>query len=340
MISGSINSSNLVRLAREGSASEYAAGLKDTGAAILGNAVEVFCSMSRETEHGKEAVEQLKDLKNSLMSHIERQRASTAANRAGAKDAADSLQRGENPKYQLQAGHTEVLKDTVPVTCRAGAVKELKRVTGAEFAQVQAPSFDEMAGVKKFLADLTAVQGLFTASVMIPGPLSATVKNVAKELYTSNSQSQSSVAGSSHAGGAALGLLGIGGFSSDSSVAGQSSSSTQARYEKSTVDERVVPVLSELQDRLSQTTVVPASSSKLVARRSVEESSGKASWGGLGSVKYTSIGSQVQSSWVRLDTVLEPNFASHDNRATRLLETLEYQPEHIRLPESSISDFK
>ena len=326
MIQTGINSQSLVRLAREGSASEYSAALKETGSAVLGNAMEVFCAMDRETEHGRLAVDQLKDLKNSLIAHIERNQTQTTGNLTGAKAAADKIKAGQDPNHQLLPAKTEELTNATLENRPGNTHKFLQKRWEAETTKIVTPAIDEMNGVKKFLADLTAMQGLYTAAVMIPGPLSATVKNVAKELYTSNVQSQSSASGSSHSAGAALSLLGVGGFSSESGFASQSSTNGNARYEKSTIDERIVPVLSELQDRLAQATVTPASTGQIEGRRGLEEYSGKKSmW--TGNVSYENRQSYTSENYG--DTRLKRDFTS-----------FEYQPEHVRVPQSSISDYQ
>ena len=325
MLNTAVNSQSLVRFAREGSAAEYAAALKGTGSAVLSNAMEVFCAMDRETENGRAAVDQIKDLKNSLIAHIERNQTETSTNLVGANAVAAKITAGQDPTHKLEAAKVETLKNA-PLENRPNRVYDhLRKDWGAETTKVEVPALDGMSGLKKFLADLTAMQGLYTAAVMIPGPLSATVKNVAKELYTSNQRSSSSASGSSQAEGAVLSLLGVGGFGSDSSFSSQSNSSGSARFEKSTIDERVVPVLGELQDRLAQTTVVPATSGAVQGRRHLQEYSGKSTWFGAGKVVF-----EDRESYTSEYT---------DTRIKRDFEAFEYQPGHVRIPDTSISDY-
>lgn len=92
-----LNSQSLVQIAREGTAQQFAAALKETGSAVLGNAVETFCQMDRETKQGATSVEQLKDLKNAIMVSINRNNQETAANLAGPTELQQSIKDRQSP---------------------------------------------------------------------------------------------------------------------------------------------------------------------------------------------------------------------------------------------------
>lgn len=321
-----LRSSELVRVAREGTAEQYVATLKETGSAVLGNALEVFSKMDRETEEGRISVDQLKDLKNSLIAHIDRNQKATQANEVQLKADVQAVNAGSHPSVKLAGAKTEELTNEASQLKKGGpAYANLKREVSAQEALVNAPEVDAMSGAKKFLADLTAVQGIFAAAALVPGPLSLTVKNVAKELYSSQSQTSGSVSGSSQASGAGVSLLalGAGGFSSESNFSGQVNSQSGARYEKVTLDERIIPVLGELQDRLSQATVVPATQGIIEGRHNVTETEGKS--GIFGGMKFK--------------TEIATTVSYYDHRIKTTLASQEFQPAHVRLPETSISDY-
>lgn len=311
-----LNSQSLVQIAREGTAQQFAAALKETGTAVLGNAVETFCQMDRETKQGATSVEQLKDLKNALMVSINRNQQEMEANLAGPKELAQSIKDGKNSQFKLEQATVEDLVNT-PSKLKGGDQVHpfLRREWGAECAELHLPATDALTGTKKFLADLSAVQGLYTAAVMIPGPLSLTVKNFAREVASSQFQSSSNASGNSQS----KGFL----SRANSSFRESSQAEGSQQYDKTTVDERVVPVLSELQDRLGQVSVVPSSSGSLSLDRHLTESSGKKGF---------------FSSKINYDQQVAHTYYNQD-RLQRPVTEFAVQPEHIRLPETSISDY-
>jgi hypothetical protein len=101
-----------------------------------------------------------------------------------------------------------------------------------------------------------------------------------------------------------------------------------------------VPVLSELQDRLSQVSLVPASKGEIEARHSVYEYQGRTTWFGLGDEVYDKKLGSLASYYSRSSPdVIQGTDTSCDNRVKRNLETFEYEPEHIRLPQTSVTDY-
>jgi hypothetical protein len=158
------------------------------------------------------------------------------------------------------------------------------------------------------------VQGLYTAAVMVPGPLALSLKNHAKEVADGQFASSSSASGASYSQG----------FIRHSGSAFSESSQAQgsSHYEKTTVDERVVPVLTELQDRLGQATVSPATTAYVSADHHYAEHAGRKNWRGK----------------LIFDQSLSYSYYNND-RIERKLEEFEYQPDRVRLPETSISDY-
>lgn len=317
-------SAELIRLAQQGSAAEYSQALKETGTAILSSALEVFSKMDRELEDGRSSIEQLRDLKNSLIAHIDRNQKCTQSNQDQLDQEVAAMNSGQHPTVKLAEKKTENLTNATSILEKGRpAYAHLLRETEAQKANLSAPKIDSMAGAKKFLADLTAVQGLYTAAVLVPGPLSLSMKNVVKESYASQSQSNGQITGQSESAGIGASLLALGGGAShsQSNISGAVSSKNSTNYEKSTLDERVIPVLSELQDRLSQATAVPATLASIELKNHISEYEG--SWGLFGR-RYNRVASTY-------------GYAHHP--ITTTVESREFQPEHVRLPETSISDY-
>lgn len=306
-----VNSKALLIAAREGSAENFAQALRETGTAVLGNAVETFCKMDREGEQGAMAVEQLKDLKNAIISHLKAQETELKKNETNASSLKREVSEGTHPTHKLRPARTEELTNAL-----AGdglTYQYLRRSDEKESAVLHLPQVDDMSGLKQFLADLTGVQGLFTAAVMLPGPLALSVKTFAKEIGNSQFSSSASASGSSFSKG----------FIRRSASEHQESSQTQgsSQYEKVTIDERVVPVLTELQDRLQQASVLPPSRGYLSADYHRAEYAGRESF-------FT----------ITHDTSVFRTY-SDSNRLQRKLEEFAFQPERVRLPKTSISDF-
>lgn len=312
-----VNSSQLLKVAREGSAQEFAHALRETGQAILANSIETFCQMDRESQQGLASVQQLKDLKNSIIASLERDTQGRAANLAAGENLREATAQGTHPQHKLEGTKVEVVNNVASLAYKGGTVYEtLQRTFKPESAVLHNPTVDEMKGVKAFLADLNSVMGLYTAAVMIPGPLALSVKNFAKEVADGHFQASSTASGVS----ASRGFL----RRSSSAFSEVSEAEGTQHYEKTTVDERVVPVLTELQDRLAQVSVVPASEASLSADRHFEEHQGKKNW----ILPGMNFENRISHSYYESERLRRP------------LEKVPFQPEHIRLPETSISDFK
>ena len=314
-----IESKKLVELALQGTAEEYHAALQETGSAVLGHALEVFCDTNRETPDGAAAAKQLLDLKNSVIAHLRRNKEETAGNAEALQDKAAAITDGTDPLLLLSDSKIERLRNVPLWGDTSGCTyKYLERHSEREKVDIETPALDPMGGVRKFLTQLNGVLGLYTAAVMIPGPLSATLKTVSQQLSSSHSQFDSSSSGSSQAEGVAISLLGLGAYGSASESSSQAKGSSDAESRSTTIDERIVPVLGELQERLAQASVVPASEGKIVAKQSIFD-------------------------WVGQQYWLPPIVAYRDfagqGAGRRELETKEYQPSHVRVPDTSISDY-
>lgn len=305
-----IDSKCLIQVAREGNAGQFAKTLEETGTAVLSNAIETFCKVDRETTQGEESVRQLSDLKSAIALAIRRNDETTKANRASASQRAFQINQGEVPQYPLKKASVVDLHNAKSDLKCGREYELLRREFSAEAATVHAPKPSELSGLQQFLVDLNSIQGLYTAAVMVPGPLSLTVKNFARE--TADSQAKSFSHFTSDASSDRL-------FGSGQATAqGSSESSQSSHYEKTTVDERVIPMLSELRERLAQASVVSEQPLRIDATRTEKEATGF-------------------KTFILRRTVFNDFFGKEEKN--RLLEKLPFQPEFVRLPKSSISDF-
>lgn len=319
---------SLQTLAKQGTPQEFQSALQQEGCQILDQAILTFCNPTRETEQGEQAVAKLRELTGSIRTYLERQQASIEQNLQELKSSIAQT-------TGLQARHEENSPDgkTKVVHSQEGlglrvmggpvAVEDLSitREKGQHYILSHRPANSvvgkdtrfvpdhSLEGMKRFLTDWSQVQGLYTAAVLIPGPLALSVKNFAAEQMTATNHSQSSYL----EGSSSRKFFGL--SRSSSAASGQSSQDSQVEYTKTTVDREVVPVLNDLQARLEQVKVVPQVELGVEASH-YQETFESRGWGPFKA--WSSKGSENTSRQLGRQVLV---------------------PELVRLPETSTSDF-
>jgi hypothetical protein len=250
------NTQKLREFAKTGSASEFAQELKATGPAILDEAIETFYKLDRERSDADLSLGHIRDLKSAVMSYVERNSNEVGANLAASRSLL-------NKSGSVQGSTTDG-----GVTHHIGA-----ETNGGE----NVGTFNRLTGMQQFLRDLATVQGTFTAAVMLPGPASASMLSVLNSqheaLHASGSSSSQFSSDSSSSGAAGSLLLLAGGVKqSSSSSTGSSHSVSQVDYQKTTADREVIPVLTELRDRLERAVEFPATGGSVNINQSTWDS--------------------------------------------------------------------
>jgi hypothetical protein len=115
-----------------------------------------------------------------------------------------------------------------------------------------ADGYNEKSPLAKQIAKLNTVTPLYACVAMVPGEMSSSVKNHAKELFEASSQSSSYAYSTVQADKASL-------FASLSETVGHSEESSSAtgyvRKESTTTDERIMPILHDLRMQLDQLSI-------------------------------------------------------------------------------------
>ena len=318
----------LTQIAREGSAKEYKDALQARGKQILDQAVDTFFQPDREIEDARKAMAGLEDLEGSLRAHLQRTRAAEKQNQTALSDKSQNIKSGEDPAVQLKPAGEEKLENQKPLfgvshyekgLLTDGKIADGRRVWEQERISTVKPNHDDMQGVGRFLADLAGVQGLYASVAMVPGPLSASVKTMAKEMMAAQGSFQSQH--SSEQSSVAAGLLPLGIYRSGGTSQGSASGSHSLNYDKSTVDDRVVPVLMDLKDRLDQATVEAATTTSLHGVQRGREYVNQPTWFGLSS----------------RDVHITNTYGTH--HVERELHSQEYQPDRLWMPLTGTSQF-
>jgi hypothetical protein len=220
---------------------QFVETLKGKANEVLENAVETFFKPDREPEEGARAYNDLCDLQSGLRSLM--------------KDAV--LSRRQNLKE---------------------ARRDAKKLDSSPHrVAVHAPK-DTNTGLSKIVKDLHQMLPVYACVALPPGPLSASLKNTAKEFFDyahqaqakseSSHSSEASAIGASAAASFATTLFGGSQSSGESifrsraSSQGQSyatgSESASASGGTSTADERVMPMLHDLRYRVSEMAFSPS----------------------------------------------------------------------------------
>lgn len=265
----------------------FAEQLGTAGQQIVDTAIRTYRDGNRTPEQADRSVADLTDLERAMKALIDRTISERAANNAAltariADANANGVTRGE-----LKPGSTEDLHNTtqmsVPGYSAIGSgywsgspaqIEKGTRTWTAEVVSGSMPADDAMAGIRKFIKDLHDVSGLYAAAVSVPGPATLTVANFAREEASASvhQSSSASVSGSSQShGNVLLGLLASGGGSSQMSGSSASRTDGQYTYDRTSTDERLIPQMRDLADRLDQIAVVPAAPAQMTAKQGVSE---------------------------------------------------------------------
>lgn len=321
----------LIKLAREGGAEDFAIALREEGTSVMDRALETFFKMDREAEDAQAAIAGMQDLKKSLMTYIDRDAQELELNRKAASSLQERIVSGEEPALKLAAAEVQTLRNAEPIwgVCSSenhllkdGRIEDGERRLTQETPHRIETGVSSLSGLKRFLRDLSSVQGLYAAVAMVPGPLSASVKSVAKELMTAKADFSASSQSSEVHGG--VGLLPLGAFRGRTSGASNAQGSASAEFERSTVDERVVPVLMDLRDRLEQAEVEDGGKGKIMAKRTGVEFARETR-------KRLFRAPKVETKKI--------SYRSDNSLPSRRVTDYELQSDRVRLPLTGVSDF-
>ena len=158
-----INSLELVQLAREGNTREYAAALKETGPAVLEEALDVYLRKG-DADQTKQALQEILNLKNSLLTHVSRHTEELEQNSARVWNLNSQIQAGQYPGIQLNDGENQELSE-VTALVNGQHYHRLARQMSAETTSVHLPGSGKLSGIRRFLEDLTIVQAAYIGAV-------------------------------------------------------------------------------------------------------------------------------------------------------------------------------
>lgn len=230
---------------------EFCSALQETGKNILDNAVDVFFKPDREIYEAKKAVEDMKDLEFAMKSCYENAR----KNQDEAINATkDEMKKPESFKYDL--GKVEIHPygiDYFDYKGRILASSNQKIVCSSDLDQDDLRD-KALNGIGSFINDLHTVLPLYTCVAMVPGPMSLSVKNFAKEILEGSINDKSRAQSSSQSQGLKGSLLLLGGAVNAASSESYSQNDVEGKlsYQKTTTDERVMPALMDLRSRLDE----------------------------------------------------------------------------------------
>jgi hypothetical protein len=227
----------LFEISKTADAAQMRDALQDQGVAILDRALEVFCNSGRSLKEGKDAVDDLIDLKRSLSEHIKQHK--------NARDAAVARVESElqAAKSQLRAAGTTKLSDEDPGLPDDTGTYRLCRKEELRWDSVRE---SQLRDVSRFIADLSAIQGLYAAVTMVPGPLGVSVKTLPKFSQESSRESHTSLESNKRATSVGIPLF----KRVQESTKLQQDVLETAETTTATADEKVVPCLMELKERL------------------------------------------------------------------------------------------
>jgi hypothetical protein len=338
----------------------FADTLREKGQKILAAARDTYSDPKRTREAGATAMADVTDLERAMKEIVNRTKAERAENGQKLEQTIDHLnQTGVADGTLHPAGTVSVSSEkeaTLP-GCRNGDWQ--KGLTNGrltyqdEVAGPIRPAFDKMEGVSAFIVTLHDVAGLLDAAFE-SRPSHLNVNTFAREesLAASHQESSSNIEGSSAERSSVL--LGLGATrASNSQMAGSSHSAADSNFafDKTTTDERIIPVLRDLIERLDQTSIYPAEhcavrgyqvvsgvrintvepSGMLALFKSAKTVESPMSWMGT----YVSNSQPVQQGNATFGQTWYPN-----PLVVRDLSSVPFEPSHIRLPMTGVSDFQ
>ncbi len=327
---------------------EYADTLREQGQHVIQDALDIYANPERSIEQGRAAGERLTDLERAMKAVVDRNTDGIAHNEQliGAKVGRFNNHEVVDGK-SLQGPAQEPVENS-PQTQVPGyntynvQVAKGRRVWGAEKAAAANPAKDAMEGVRAFIRDLHNVAGLYAAAVAIPGPAAVSVATFAREHADGQAQSSGtstfSGASSSHSE-KLLGLLGSSDAGSRMSGASVSSSSSGFSYDKTATDERIVPVMRDLVERLDQARISPATQSTIQGLRPLQEfrtDFKTTTTGFLHKETHQVENGETQLTWIPISG---GGYGSREVQFPRALSQEEYQPARLYVPQTGISNY-
>jgi hypothetical protein len=279
---------------------EFMESFREKSTGIIDHAIDTFFQIDREEAEGRAAVNDLMDLESALkacrLSKFDRDKEN--------KTFIDS--KLKNNDYPLEKGKTVEIEnkeiDRYGYKITIGKGKEVSsdetvKLTGNSY------NYDSMDNFTKLVNDLHQVLPLYTCVAMVPGPMSVTVKNMAKESLNA------SVSGGSFSTESSDSL-----FSSSYSRSG-SSESGETKATKISADERIIPSLMDLKSRLEEMDITESKKDTLCAVTNVK------TYETVEKRSFPIFGKKVKEDIFR-----------DESSSSRPLENIEYESEHLSLP--------
>ena len=163
-----VDSSELIRLAREGSTREYVAALKETGSAVLRDALDTYLRKG-DLEESQQALKEILDLKNSVLAHVQRDERETKRNREKVYELDRQIKSGEHPSIRLKGADNAELQLATSLV-DGQSYRRLARECSQETTSVYVPYPKTPPGIRNFLLDLSEVQAAYV-SASLAGPV-------------------------------------------------------------------------------------------------------------------------------------------------------------------------
>ena len=249
---------------------DFLGTFREKGVGILDNAVDVFFKSDREVEDARMAIEDLKDLERAMKACKVKTDKTRESNQGKAREKMGVIKEtGEG----LRGPEEEKLNNVESFSKRGHIIKDGRRVYGEEKVKGLSRGGwlsvkpDGMKGVLNFIKDLHEVLPLYTCVTMVPGPMSVTVKNFAKETMKMKSKETGHSESHSASSGTAVGLLPLGAavYDSASSDISEINKSSNMFFQKVTTDERIIPTLMDLRTRMEEMETKDSTTGEILA---------------------------------------------------------------------------
>ncbi|MBI3929029.1 MAG: hypothetical protein HY319_26030 [Armatimonadetes bacterium] len=241
---------SLAEMARKAPLDEvFSQTLKEKGIEVLDQALDTFYDPARDVRQARTAVKDLEDLEDAFKALTQRPEKAFLEDEKRLEELRRNAHLEPASEHKTESGRV---------------IEAPEEIQGGFVTRSHEPDH-----LDQFIKDLHHVSPLYQMVAMIPGPMSLTVKDFAREVLVATHQSLSAAAQESDSTSRAFSLLLLGGQSSshDASAVAASSSEGQVQAEKISIDERVVPVLRDLKDRLKELALRPAVQTELTASR-------------------------------------------------------------------------
>ncbi|HEY4001424.1 MAG TPA: hypothetical protein VGO93_21300 [Candidatus Xenobia bacterium] len=332
---------------------EFCDAISDAGKRVIKNALQTYSKANRSRQESDAAVDDLTDLERAFKAVVDRTTHETADNQAKISATVQQLNSTGQADGRLRASQTTPLSNEhqhqVPGWHCYGSsyygnngdtdkvIERGTQVLQAETAAPVLPKTDELTGLRSFIGDLHTVAGLYAAAVAIPGIPSVTVDSFAREEMDSTAQEHDNSSFSGTQNSAAASLLLLGGQRSTSSVAGGSTTdaSSVRHFDKTSTDERIVPVLRDLTERLDQAQIAPAQDGAINGYQNVHETRTDVQHYGMFKRKTRDV--PVTLYWKQDGA--NSGYGQDAATMVRNLCTEPFEPSHLSVPQNGISAY-